>query len=191
MSLLSRFLRRRRRERWYIKVDLITELADIARSRWRREWVTLVGRARPDVDDPLTAGPASRASENALIRLQLETFSESIRKQSYLAEDEVDSFLRFLATRMGGGTLGTAGDAMAALPAADETLEALLFTTAEAVAGELASGSTAARERIERTLDLFRLEQEYVAALAFDDRASAQRLKARIEATDLGPPLEI
>ena len=190
MSILDRFLRRRKRGRWYIKVDLITELAEIARNRWRREWAALVGRSHADVADPLAASLPGRGSEAALIRLQLYYFSQCIRKQSYLAGEEVDAFLRFLATGMKVGGSGEVADAAAEGFSADAAGEVLAFAAAEAIAAELAGGTTAARERIQRTLDLFGLEQEYVAALAFNDRVTAQQLKNQIEAADLGAPLE-
>ena len=190
MSIFDRFLRRQKRGRWYIKVDLITDLAEIARNRWRREWAALVGRSHADVADPLSESSPGRRSEAALIRLQLYCFSESIRKQGYLAEDEVDAFLRFLATSMEAGSSGEAADAATAVLPADAAGEVPAVAAAEAVAAELAGGTLAARERIQRTLDLFGLEQEYVAALAFNDRITAQRLKHQIEVADLGAPLE-
>ncbi len=171
---------------WYVKVNLIAELSEIARSTWLKEW-TSAGR-------PLTAAapagiePRDDARWRELQSLLTQKF---IAEQAYLPEKERDAFGALL--RRG---LSAAPDADAASPAESDRAHALANLEARfatELAEHLASGSARDRlaARITDTLPQFVLEQNYITALAFGDNATAQRLKDEIAAASAAEPRSV
>jgi hypothetical protein len=155
------------RDRWYVKVDLITELSEIARKYWREEWTAIAAPERTGAGADVP--PVAPEVERAFTRYQAALVADFIAEQQYLSADERADFHAFLLRSMLG----------------EDDSGAALDPDGFAVAVAHAVGvSHGALDTIRETLPGFALEQQYIAALAFGDGETARRLKAQIEGTE-------
>lgn len=173
------------RDHWYIKVDLLSELSEIARRHWNRDWIAMLTGSRhgyAESGERAEARPEP-SGETVLRVFQAHLTTHFIREHEYIpAEDQGDFAGRLLGAMVGERT----PEAVALLERYGEVegdWDTLFSRFTADMAGSLDIAEFEAA-RIGATLPQFTTEQHYITALCFGDTPRVRALKAEIEAAD-------
>ena len=185
MGFLSKlFSRGLTRDQWYIKVDLLTELSEIARKHWIDEWTGVDQAAAAWTRADSSIGMSISSEADVTFRtFQAHLTTMFIGQHEYLPPSGQGIFANQLLGKMVGDRTPEAVDLLARYSGVGADSEELFqrFAADIGVALQTMGATAATADAILPTLDQFALEQHYITALCFGDTPTVKVLKAQIE----------
>jgi hypothetical protein len=185
MGFLSKlFSRGLTRDMWYVKINLLTELSEIARKHWIDEWTGADHAVLPPAT--VESAVAVRISPEADVTFrtfQAHLTISFLAQHEYLPRTDQGPFANQLLGKMVGDRTPEAVELLARYSeegqGSDDAFRRFAFDIAAALRGM--GARSAAGEKILPTLHQFALEQHYITALCFGDTPTVKVLKAQIE----------